>query len=125
VPQGAGPHQGEALAHALRSRGFECSAAQAAPLADFLLRLIECGVLVADTPHPSSAVHGDALGAEPSTVAQSLEPEGIARGTGLRGGGRVAFAESGSVVRRADGREQDPNANNMGSSIHQSCGDAE
>ena len=107
--------QGAALRRALAEFGVECTERQAASLADLLLDLVAAGALVCDS---HEAVHGDELGPEPSTGARPFEPEGIARRAGLRGGGRVALAENGSVGRRSASPDPDPIVYNMGSSIH-------
>jgi hypothetical protein len=100
---------GEALARALAARGARVGREDAARVADLLLALLGSGVLY--SPDSAAAVHGADAVAEPSTVPPFLGPVGLARGTRVRGSGRVALGGAGAVGR---GALETPDACNTG-----------
>ena len=106
---------GEALARALAARGARVGREDAARVAELLLALLGSGVL--HCPDCAAAAHGADAVAEPSTAAPFLGPMGLARGTRVRGGGRVALGGAGTVVR---GALETPDACNTG--VSQSIG---
>jgi hypothetical protein len=78
--------------------GRRASADQDAAGRSLLLALVRLNALGALSFALGDAVHGDDTVAEPSTVGKPLGPEGMARGEGLPGGGRVDLDGVGAVV---------------------------